>query len=133
MVEERPAANTKRCVLAYMHKPRWGNTDRPQFQPIYSALVDGGVTLLLTGHEHNYQAQPKERQRRVLHRRRSIHHRHRRQECLAERLHRCSQKPIAFNSSTFGWLKLTLHSTSADLKFVVGGSFTDSRTVTCNP
>src|SRR5918994_2100027 len=44
------------------------------------------------------------------------------------------QKPIAFNSSTFGWLKVTLHSTSADLKFVpVGGSFTDRRTVTCNP
>ena len=129
------AANTKRCVLAYMHKPRWGNTDRPEFQPIYSALVDGGVTLLLTGHEHNYQAQPKRNAsgaeastgvaqyiigtggKSVL-----------QNASIAD------QKPIAFNSSTFGWLKLTLHSTSADLKFVpVGGSFTDSRTVTCNP
>jgi Calcineurin-like phosphoesterase len=129
------AANTKRCVLAYMHKPRWGNTDRPEFQPIYSAMVAGGVTLLLTGHEHNYQAQPK------------------RDASGAEsstgiaqyvigtggrsvwrNASDADQKPIAFNSSTFGWLKLTLHSTSADLKFVpVGGSFTDSRRVTCNP
>src|SRR5215213_6468549 len=129
------AANTKRCVLAYMHKPRWGNTDRSEFQPIYSALVSGGVTLLLSGHEHNYQAQPK------------------RAASGAESAtgvaqyvvgtggksvwknsFTADQKPLAFNSSTFGWLKVTLHSTSADLKFVpVGGSFTDSRTVVCNP
>jgi Calcineurin-like phosphoesterase len=129
------AANTKRCVLAYMHKPRWGNTDRPEFQPIYSALVNGGGTLLLTGHEHNYQAQPKRAASgaqsstgvaqyvvgtggRSLTRDASV----------------ADQKPIAYNSTTFGWLKLTLHSTSADLKFVpVGGSFTDGRTVACNP
>jgi hypothetical protein len=43
------------------------------------------------------------------------------------------QEPIAFNSATFGWLKLSLHSTSADLKFVpVGRSFTDGRMVACN-
>jgi len=129
------AANTKRCVLAYMHKPRWGNTDRSEFQPIYSALVSGGVTLLLSGHEHNYQAQPK----RAANGAESA-------TGVAQYVvgtggksvwknsFTADQKPLAFNSSTFGWLKVTLHSTSADLKFVpVGGSFTDSRTVACNP
>jgi hypothetical protein len=118
-----------------MHKPRWGNTDLPELQPIYSALVDGGVTLLLTGHEHNYQAQPKRTasgaesstgvaQYIVGTGGKSVW----RNASVAD------QKPTAFNSTTFGWLKLTLHSTSADLKFVpVGGTFTDSRTVTCNP
>jgi Calcineurin-like phosphoesterase len=129
------AANTKRCVLAYMHKPRWGNTDRSEFQPIFSALVNGGVTLLLSGHEHNYQAQPKRAangaesatgvaQYVVGTGGKSVW----KNSFTADR------KPLAFNSSTFGWLKVALHSTSADLKFVpVGGSFTDSRTVTCNP
>jgi hypothetical protein len=42
--------------------------------------------------------------------------------------------PLAFGSDTFGWLRITLHSTSADLRFVpVVGSFTDSRTITCKP
>lgn len=128
------AANSKRCVLAYMHKPRWGNTDRPEFGPIYSALVNGGVTLLLAGHEHNYQAQPKRNaagtasstgvaQYVVGTGGKSVW----RNSSIAK------QTPLKFNSNTFGWLRLTLHSTSADLKFMpVGGSFTDSRNVACN-
>ena len=129
------AANTKRCVLAYMHKPRWGNTDRSEFQPIYSALVSGGVTLLLSGHEHNYQAQPK----RAANGAESATGAAQYVvgtggKSVWKNSFTADQKPLAFNSSTFGWLKVTLHSTSADLKFVpVGGSFTDSRAVTCNP
>ena len=78
---------------------------------------------LLTGHEHNYQAQPKRAangaesstgvaQYVVGTGGRSVW----RNASVAD------QKPIAFNSTTFGWLKLTLHSTSADLKFVPVGA-----------
>jgi hypothetical protein len=129
------AANTKRCVLAYIHKPRWGRVANPSLQPIWSALVDGGVTLMLAGHDHDYQAHPKKNATGAAS-----------STGVAEivvgtggrsvnpKTWPNANPPLAYGSDTFGWLRITLHSTSAELRFVpVVGSFTDSRTITCNP
>jgi hypothetical protein len=47
------------CTLAVWHHPRWssGTTHGPNTAvgPLYTALHDAGVEILLTGHEHNYE------------------------------------------------------------------------------
>jgi Tol biopolymer transport system component len=52
------AANPSRCTLAYWHHPLL-STGVPGFnsavQPLFQALVDGGVDVLLTGHDHGYE------------------------------------------------------------------------------
>jgi hypothetical protein len=128
------ANTTKRCVLAYIHKPRWGRVPNPSLQPIWSALVDGGVTLMLAGHDHDYQAHPKRNASGAVS-----------STGVAEIVVGTGGRsvnpkswpndnpPLAFGSDTFGWLRIRLRSTSADLQFVpVVGSFSDSRTITCN-
>lgn len=127
--------NTKRCVLAYIHKPRFGRIANPQLQPIWSVLADGGVTLMLAGHDHEYQVHRKKNASGAVS-----------STGVAEivvgtggrsvnpKTWPNSNPPLAFGGDTFGWLRLTLHSTSADLRFLpVVGSYTDSRTITCNP
>jgi hypothetical protein len=64
------AANTNRCVMAYMHYPRWSSnlaaantvtadpTDSdvsPLVEGIWTDLYQGGAELLLSGHAHNYE------------------------------------------------------------------------------
>ena len=52
------ATHTNQCVAAVWHHPRWStgyhgnNTD---VADMYALLVDRGVDLLLTGHDHNYE------------------------------------------------------------------------------
>ena len=49
------------CVLAYWHHPRFSsgfggdNQDYPETGPMYEALYDHGVEILLNGHAHNYE------------------------------------------------------------------------------
>ena len=52
------AASRKRCKLAYLHKPRWssgrhGNSSG--LADVYKILYDDRVTLLLSGHDHDYE------------------------------------------------------------------------------
>ena len=52
------AANTKQCVLAYWHHPRFssgshGSSTAPQ--PLWQALYDYNADLVISGHDHNYQ------------------------------------------------------------------------------
>ena len=52
------AANPRQCSLAYLHRPRWTRGNYDDFSdigPIYTALHNAGVELLLAGHDHNYQ------------------------------------------------------------------------------
>ena len=50
-----------RCTLAFMHHPLFGSKPYPegvflyQLQPLYELLDEGGVDVVLAGHEHNYQ------------------------------------------------------------------------------
>jgi hypothetical protein len=52
------AANTRPCVLAFWHKPRFTKADYdddPGMQPFWSALASAGGDVVLTAHDHNYQ------------------------------------------------------------------------------
>ena len=46
------------CTLAYWHHPRfssgWHGSD-PRLGPIWQILYDGGVDLILNGHDHDYE------------------------------------------------------------------------------
>ena len=48
-----------RCTLAVWHHPRWssGTTHgpTPAVAPLYTALHEAGVDVVLSGHEHNYE------------------------------------------------------------------------------
>ena len=51
-------AHPTRCTLAYWHHPRFSSGrhgDNAFMQPIWSLLVDYGVDLALTGHDHDYE------------------------------------------------------------------------------
>lgn len=51
-------SNHQVCMLAYWHHPRfssgWHGTDT-RLAPIWRILYDGGVDLVLNGHDHNYE------------------------------------------------------------------------------
>jgi hypothetical protein len=52
------AAHASRCTLAYWHHPRWssglhGSTGA--MGDLWSALVDGGADVVLSGHDHDYE------------------------------------------------------------------------------
>jgi acid phosphatase type 7 len=132
------AANPKKCVLAYWHKPRWssgashGGTSA--VQAIWKILYDARAELVLNGHSHNYErfkemnasgaaASPGLREIIVGTGGASFH-------SFGSALSTSQVR----NSSTYGVLKLTLTSTSYSWKFVpiAGKSFTDSGTTSCH-
>jgi hypothetical protein len=52
------AADSSRCIGAYWHEPllnagQWGTAER--MRPIWTLLAAAGSTVVLVGHEHNYQ------------------------------------------------------------------------------
>jgi hypothetical protein len=55
----RRAREKQHCVLAYFHHPRFQqgavHDDVVRVAPLWDALHDGNVDLVLSGHEHNYQ------------------------------------------------------------------------------
>jgi len=52
------AATSKRCVVAYWHKPRFTAGryhDFTQYTALWQALHAAGAEIVLNGHDHNYQ------------------------------------------------------------------------------
>jgi hypothetical protein len=51
--------NTKKCVLAYWHHPRFQvgayHKDTPKVGPIWDALWEARADVVLSGHDHNFQ------------------------------------------------------------------------------
>ena len=51
-------ANKQLCTVAYWHHPRfssgWHGSDR-RLGPIWQILYDGGVDVIINGHDHNYE------------------------------------------------------------------------------
>jgi len=132
------AANPKQCALAYWHKPRWSSGSShgsaSSMQAIWQILYNAGAEVVLNGHEHNYErfAQMNATGATV-------------SQGLREFVvgtggasHYAFGSALSSsevrNSSTFGVLKLTLHSSSYDWQFVpvAGSTFTDSGTSNCH-
>ena len=61
MSNEMLCRHPARCTLAYWHRPpfssgRYGDPeDTARVRPMWTAAVQGGVDLVLTGHEHSYE------------------------------------------------------------------------------
>lgn len=52
------ATNSARCTLAYWHHPRFSSGDsgsRAEMGPIWTALYESGVDVVLNGHDHGYE------------------------------------------------------------------------------
>ena len=51
-------SNTKLCTLAYFHRPAFSSGahgSSPEMLGLWKMLADGGVDLVLNGHEHHYE------------------------------------------------------------------------------
>jgi hypothetical protein len=52
-------ASTARCALAYMHRPRFSSSsnhgDQPRTAPLFQALYEAGVEIVIGGHDHTYE------------------------------------------------------------------------------
>ncbi|MEV8376003.1 discoidin domain-containing protein [Kribbella sp. NPDC056861] len=53
------AANSKRCVLAYWHRPKFssgsGHGNFPNMKPFWDTLYAARADLILNGHDHDYE------------------------------------------------------------------------------
>jgi len=132
------AANPSQCVLAYWHKPRWSSGathgSNAGYQTVWQILYEAGAELVLTGHEHNYERFAEMNASGA---------------AISQGLREFvvgtggrSHYPFGTvlstsqvrNSSTYGVLKLTLHTNSYDWQFVpvAGSTFTDSGSTDCH-
>ena len=137
-LEEDLAANPSQCVLAYWHTPRWSsgakNGSRADMQTLWQILYDAGAELVINGHEHNYErfAEMDESGAEVTQGLREIV-----AGTGGAGLYDFGT-PLAAsqvrNNTSYGVLKLTLHSTSYDWGFISipGSTFTDSGSDTCH-
>lgn len=132
------AANPRKCVLAYWHKPRWssGSTHGSDstMQALWSILVDAKAELVVSGHEHNYERfAPMNKNgqldrngvRQIVVGTGGVGHYGFKSSLSASRVR---------NSNTYGVLKLTLHPDRYIWKFVpiAGQSFTDGGVTRCH-
>jgi hypothetical protein len=53
------AANTKRCILAYWHYPRFSSSSNhgsdPAMQPFWQLLYQAHAAIVISGHDHTYE------------------------------------------------------------------------------
>jgi hypothetical protein len=132
------AAHPTTCTLAYWHKPRWssGHDGNNTFmQPLWAALDEAGVEILLSGHSHDYERftpldaagmpDPAGGVRQFV-------------VGTGGAFFTGIGSTIPYSevaqNSTFGVLKLTLHPSSYDWAFVpeAGKAFTDAGSQACH-
>lgn len=126
-----------RCTLAFWHHPRWSSGvehgSDPQTDTLWRMLYEGGVDLVLTGHDHEYERfAPMDADGKAVPNGmvefvvgtggRSLYE-------FAEIL----PTSAAHDNTTYGVLKLTLHRASYDWEFVPASesAFTDAGTASC--
>jgi calcineurin-like phosphoesterase family protein len=131
------AAHPAVCTLAFWHEPRFSSSKRAtsNMEAIWQALSDFGAELVLSGDAHNYERF--RLQDAAGHRdpRRGI-----RQFVVGtggaslDPFEERSAGSVVRNGTTFGVLKLTLHPTRYDWRFVgeAGSSFTDAGSASCH-
>lgn len=130
------ATNTRACILAYWHQPRFSSGEH-QDEPIYDAfwrdLYAAHAAIVLNGHDHDYERFAPQTPDEVAS-----------AQGIREFVVGTGGKDLrgfvkvqptsqVRNSSTFGVLQLTLHPNGYDWKFVPvsGQSFSDSGSGTC--
>ncbi len=145
------AAHASQNVIAVWHKPRYssGATDYQAVQPLWDALYDAGVDILLVGHDHIYERTAPMKSGATL-----------ADQPVADPLFGIRQFTVGTGGEShhglstplptsevstdahYGILKLTLHPTGYDWNFLAiqGSTFTDSGSgtvhgppVVCNP
>jgi acid phosphatase type 7 len=131
------AANPRKCVLAYWHRPRWSSGvhgNNSKVQPLWQVLYNAKAELVISGHDHDYErfAQLNANGQAVFPGLREIvvgtggsgH----------TGFGTILSTSRARNSSTYGVLKLTLRLDGYDWKFVPisGQSYTDSGSTSCH-
>jgi acid phosphatase type 7 len=131
------AANPKKCVLAYWHRPRWSSGvhgSNSKVQSLWQALYNAQAELVINGHDHSYErfAMMNANGQAVSTGLREIvagtggsGHTGFGTILSASRVR---------NGSTYGVLKLTLRSDGYDWKFVPisGQTFSDSGSTACH-
>jgi len=132
------AATSKRCTLAYWHKPLFSSGPHgndPSVRPLWDALYAAGAELVLVGHDHDYERFAAQTPSGSADATRGI------REFVVgtggkEHYSISSTKPNSqvHNTDTYGVLRLTLHADSYDWRFVpeAGKTFTDSGTSSCH-
>ena len=134
------AASSKRCTLAYWHKPRFSSGTKhgslSSAEPLWQALYDAGAEVVLSGHEHNYERFAPQTPAGVSDPTKGI------REFVVgtggASHYNDEGSPLpnseVFDGTTFGVLKLTLGSGSYSWEFVpvAGQSFTDSGSGACH-
>ncbi len=142
------AANKVACTVAYYHEPRFSSGqhgDAQQMATIWNDMVAGGVDIVLSGHNHDYERfqkagntaagsatqapnlDPNGIMEFVVGTGGKNHYGFGTQPMLAGEVVR--------DSTTYGVLKLTLHAGSYDWQFAnepLSGKFTDSGSSTCS-
>ncbi|MFN8468989.1 MAG: LysM peptidoglycan-binding domain-containing protein [Caldilineaceae bacterium] len=130
------AAHPNVCTLAYWHKPRWSSGDHGSgaSAPLFQAVYDYGVDLVLSGHDHDYERFAPQSPQGVLEYDRGV-----RQFVVGtgggtlRSWESSAPNSEVKDSDTWGVLKLTLHPTSYDWEFIpiAGQTFTDSGSANC--
>jgi hypothetical protein len=132
------SAHPSTCTVVTTHHARWSSGhdgDNTFLQPLWQAMIDGGVDVLLSGHSHNYERFAPQNASGGLDNTNGI-----RQFVVGTggafftgvgSAHPNSQ---VRNNDTFGILKMTLRPTGYDWQFIraAGGSFTDSGSTACH-
>jgi Calcineurin-like phosphoesterase len=131
------AASTATCTLAYWHHPRFSSGSHgsdPDVQPLWQALNDRGADVVLNGHDHDYERFAPQSPTGIA-------------EPLGLRQFVVGtgganlvpfESPIANSqvrsATTFGVLRLTLHSSSYEWAFVpeTAGGFSDTGQDSCH-
>jgi len=131
-------ASTKKCTLAYWHKPRFSSGTHGSsttYTALWQALYDFNADVVLVGHDHNYQRFAPQTPDGVADPARGI-----REFVVGTggESHYVFSTPIAnseaYNTDTFGVLKLTLNADSYTWEFipVAGKTYRDSGTGSCH-
>jgi hypothetical protein len=133
------AAHPTKCTLGYWHHPRFtSGTNSPgssSVTPLYQALYDHGADVVLVGHDHHYERFAPQDPSGARDLGRGI-----RQFVVGtggrgfHPLQAARPNSEVRNNATFGVLKLALHPTSYDWRFVpeAGKSFTDAGSQACH-
>jgi calcineurin-like phosphoesterase family protein len=137
-LENDLAANPADCTLAYFHHPLFSSGEhgnQTKMGPTWDALYAANADVVVNGHDHHYERFAPQRPDGTRDRERGI------REFVAG-MGGGSHYPLGTvepnsqvrNTDTYGVLKLTLHPTSYDWRFVpeAGKTFADSGTRGCH-